>query len=308
MSALFPNVPDVPGVPVVNRAPARILSAISGSTDARRLAQDGLDFIGASNLVGAASAFGSSASFANAALGQIDPVFPRDALPTNSIWSAAGMAEGAVNALGRGDIQGAISAGQDAINYATDAIESLRDILNPTGEDILEGSGAEAQADIALQWGLYTQGGDLAAPCDTITAFESTLDSQISNFPVENGGFSSYNKVIMPFDIRLTMVRGGSVEDRQAFIKALQDAWQSVELFNVVTPEVVYLDVNVVGVRRAVESNRGVGMATLEVLLQKVRQTGRLAFTNTKEPSGAGSVNNGSVQTRPNFEYEGAVG
>ena len=67
------------------------------------------------------------------------------------------------------------------------------------------------------------------------------------------------------------------------------------------------LDVNVVGVRRLVESDRGVGLMMLDVSLRKVRQTGRLAFTSTAQPASAGVSNNGAVQTQKDFQYTGVV-
>ena len=177
-----------------------------------------------------------------------------------------------------------------------------RSILFPTNnqtEQPLTSSGEEVNADVVRQWGLFTQAGDFAVPCDNVVAFELALEARISDYPVEKGGFGSYNKVQMPFDVRLIMSRGGSVEDRQDFVKAVQDAWQSTELFNVVTPEGVYIDVNVVMARQVRASDRGAGLLTMEVGLRKVRQTASLKFTNTKEPSGAGQVKDGSVQAQP---------
>ena len=307
MSALYPNVPDVPGVPVVNRAATAIQSAIDGAAQSRTASQTGLDLIEAADLSGAASSFTAGSTLAAAALSLVDPVFPIGSLPTGSLSSAAGMASGAVNALARGDVVAAVSAGIDAVNYATDAILSMRDILQPPGVPLLADSGPQVQADIAQQWGLYDQSGLPAVIADNVQSLEVALEAQISDFPVENGGFASYNKVIRPFDVRIAMTKGGSVEERQAFVQQVQDAWQSLDLFNVVTPEVVYLDVNVVGVRRLVESDRGVGLMMLDVSLRKVRQTGRLAFTSTAQPASAGVSNNGAVQTQTDFRYEGIV-
>ena len=307
MSALYPNVPDVPGVPVVNRATTAISTAIDGAAQSRAASQTGLDLIEIGDTAAASLSFLAGGNFAQAALSLVDPVFASGSLPTGALSGAVGMATGAVNALGRGDIAGAVSAGLEAVSYATEAILSMRDILNPPGVPILADSGPQVQADIAQQWGMYDQRGLPAIIADNVTSLEVTLDAQISDFPVENGGFASYNKVIRPFDIRLAMTKGGSVEDRQSFVQAVQDAWQSLELFNVVTPEVVYLDVNVVGVRRLVEPDRGVGLMMLEVMLRKVRQTGRLAFTSTAEPASAGVNNNGAVQTQTDFRYEGIV-
>lgn len=177
-----------------------------------------------------------------------------------------------------------------------------RSILFPANnqtEQPLTSSGEEVNADVVRQWGMFTQDGDFAIPCDNVVAFELALEARISDYPVEKGGFGSYNKVQMPYDVRLIMSRGGTVEDRQAFVKAVQDAWQSVDLFNVVTPESVYLDVNVVMARQVRAADRGVGLLVMEVGLRKVRQTAKLTFTNTKEPSGAGQVKDGSVQAQP---------
>ena len=307
MSALYPNVPDVPGVPVVNRAATAIQSAIDGAAQSRTASQTGLDLIETADLSGAAMSFTTGSTLAAAAQAYVDPVFAIGSLPTGSLSSAAGMASGAANALARGDVGAAVSAGVDAVNYATDAILSMRSILQSPGVPLLADSGPEVQADIAQQWGLYDQSGLPAVIVDNIQSLEVALEAQISDFPVENGGFASYNKVIRPFDVRLAMTKGGSVEDRQAFVQQVQDAWQSLELFNVITPEVVYLDVNVVGVRRLVESDRGVGLMMLDVSLRKVRQTGRLAFTSTAQPASAGVSNNGAVQTQSDFRYEGMV-
>jgi hypothetical protein len=173
--------------------------------------------------------------------------------------------------------------------------------------DAQDGSGDEAGADMARQWGLYTQDGDLAAPADNVVSLELDIETRISDYPVapnndtpqQTIGFASYNKVIVPYDIRLIMSKGGSVEDRQAFLGAIQDASQSTTLYDVITPECVYLDVNVVGVRMMRSADRGAGLLTLEVALRNVRQTAKLSFTNTAQPSGNSPVNNGSVQAQP---------
>lgn len=178
----------------------------------------------------------------------------------------------------------------------------LRSTLFPADEstqDPLDSSGSEANADIANQWGVFTQDGDAAFPADNMVGFELSADSRISDYPVEMGGFGSYNKVIVPYDTRVIMSTGGSVQDRQDFLGAVQDAVQSTDLYNVVTPECVYMDVNVTTVRTVRAADRGSGLLTLEIALRKVRQTATLTFTQTKDPASAGQVNDGSVQLAP---------
>lgn len=186
----------------------------------------------------------------------------------------------------------------------------LRSVLqpaDPAATRVIQQSSQQTNAETATEWGLFTQDGELAAPADNVVAVEVALEARISDYPVAPNtagrdanpvGFGSYNKVIVPFDIRLIMTRGGSVEDRQDFLRAVHDAWGSTTLYNVVTPECVYLDVNVVGVRRMAASDRGMGLMTLEIQLRKVNQTAKLLFTTAKEPTGAETLQNGSVQTQ----------
>lgn len=184
-----------------------------------------------------------------------------------------------------------------------------RSILNAfdnTPQTPLTGSNAAINAAMAAQWGLYTQSGDLAAPVDNVIAVDTSLEAAISDYPVEGGSFGTYNKVLKPIDVHLVMSRGGSVEDRQDFLFAIQDAWRGTELFNVWTPEYVYLDQNVVGVRRMMQAERGGGLVVLEITLRQVRQTAKLAFTNTKDAASSGQVNDGSVQPQATTATAGA--
>ena len=318
MSARFPNVPDLPGVPPVARAGGQLQSILNGAGNALNGAQDALGFVNDSNFVAAGSALNSTIDNASAALGTAETIFATGSDLVGSLSGTVANANNALDALSSGDINGAVASIGQTINTAERAYTTISNIVNPPNQGVLASSGEEVNADTARQWGLFTQDGDLAAPADNVIAFENSLEARISDYPVapntgdtptQTVGFGSYNKVIVPYDIRLMMSRGGSVEDRQDFLKAIQDAWQSTELFNVVTPECVYLDVNVVGVRRQAAADRGMGLMVLEVALRKVRQTATLAFTQTAEPTGSSQVQDGSVQaTQPGDaqQYAGA--
>lgn len=310
MSAQFPNVPSMPGVPAVARAGAQLQSISNGAGAALTGAQGALAAITNSNIGQATIALNGTVSAASAALGVAEPIFATGSEMIGSLSGTIANASSALDALGSGDIRGAVASIQQTVDAADRAFNTISNLISPPSQSALLGSGSEVNADTARQWGLFTQDGDLAAPCDNVIAFENALEARISDYPVEQGGFGSYNKVIIPYDIRLIMSRGGTVEDRQDFLKAIQDAWQSTELFNVVTPECVYLDVNVVAMRRMASGDRGMGLMVLEVALRKVRQTATLTFTQTKEPSGAGQVKDGSVQAQKPAEaqqYSGAA-
>lgn len=305
MSALFPNVPDLPGVPPVVRAVSQLQSISNGSNTALASAQSALDLVNVNDLSGAATALGVTSASAGASLITAEPIFSASGAMIGSLSGAVANAESAIGALGAGMVSQAVTSIEQTITAAQEAVSLITDIVSPVPLPPLVPTGGGVDAGAAQQWGLFTQDGALAAPVDNVLAFEAALEARISDYPVapnpsggptETVGFGSYNKVIVPFDIRLVLSRGGSVDDRKAFLDAIQAAWQSIELFNVVTPEQVYTDVNVVGVRRMATADRGMGLMALEVALRKIRQTATLTFTQTKEPSGSGQVQDGSVQ------------
>lgn len=310
MSAKFPNVPNVPGVPAVAR-PDNLLSAIRiGSGDALSNGTTALDQLGIGQTVQAGISLAASLAGASSALPPAQQVFSDGSDVVSGLRGSIANATSAISAIGSGDIQGAIASTERLVDAASRAYSSVLSVINPQPVAPASGSDDEIEADLMNQWGMYTQEGELAAPADNVIAFENVLDARISDYPVEQGGFASYNKVITPYEIRFIMTKGGSVEDRQDFLKAVQDAWQAVTLYNFVTPECVYLDMNVVGVRQQRAADRGNGLLGLEVVLRKIRQTASLAFTDTAEPTGEDTVNRGSVQasaTPAAQQYEGAA-
>lgn len=159
-------------------------------------------------------------------------------------------------------------------------------------------------------WGLYTVGGTLYTQVDSVLAFEAALEAVVSDYPVEQGGFASYNKVIRPYEVRLMLARGGTVQDRNDFLTAIQAAWKSTDLYDVYTPEMIYRNVNVVNVRRTATADAGVSLLRLEVTLRAIRQTASLVFSNTQEAASADETNDGAVQTSDEAEaqkYDGAA-
>lgn len=306
MSAQFPNVPDLPGVPPVARASAVLQSMLGQTGLSLSTAREALAAINAADYGSATGLLTTSNGNASSALAQAQAIFSAGSDITASLSGSADNSAAALVALAASNITSATVLTGQTVSASSIAYAAISQIINPTPENVLAGSSAAVNAAAASQWGLFTQDGELAAPADNVVAFESALEARISDYPVapnttgapnETVGFGSYNKVIVPYDIRLMMSRGGSVEDRIAFYGAITAAWQSTELFNVVTPECVYLDVNVIGVRRMAAGDRGAGLMTLEIALRKVRQTATLSFTQTKEPSGSGQVKDGSVQT-----------
>ena len=163
-------------------------------------------------------------------------------------------------------------------------------------------------------WGVYKDGKAVLVP-DSFLRMGYRNNSRISRYIVEQGGFSSYNKVETPYEIRIGMsvglgsdavanlissAIGGSlksgVEIRAAFIKQLEKMVKDVDLYDIVTPEKTYNNVNLVDIDFERDSKH-VSSIDVELVFEEVRQIGIAHYSNVKEPSGADPENNGQVQT-----------
>lgn len=186
--------------------------------------------------------------------------------------------------------------------------------LGPPPSDVekLTGDAPNLKDGGLTSWGIYTQDGKLALDPTSIFAVEFQREFRISDYPIEEGGFESYNKVATPFDIRITVTKDGKLSERKAFLDDMDALVVTLDLFDVVTPERTYLGVNIVRADYKRDNESG-GVSLLQVELQavEVRTTASVQFVNptipgavgvaplfgaTGAPSGADPVNNGSVQ------------
>lgn len=162
-----------------------------------------------------------------------------------------------------------------------------------------------------VSWGIFSQKGGAAVVPDSLAAFEFQQEYRIAEYPVEEGGFESYNKVTVPFDIRVIMTKGGPLAQRKAFLETVDALVASLDLFTIVTPERVFPNANLTrqGYKREAES--GVTLLTVELHAMEVRTQASVQFVatapgdlsggnrnpgDTHAPSGANPRSNGSVQ------------
>lgn len=169
-----------------------------------------------------------------------------------------------------------------AANVVIDAVQTIT-------QDALSAFGLPSTP----QWGLFLNN-EPAIVSDNVLSFEFKQDMRISNFPVEEGAFESYNKVQVPYDVRLQFSTGGSLSDRQAMLASIDAAILSTDLYDAVTPEKVYSSVNVVhqSIRRT--SRNGLGLLVVDVYCEEVRVTATQQFTSSQPSTGAST---GSTQT-----------
>jgi hypothetical protein len=145
------------------------------------------------------------------------------------------------------------------------------------------------------QWGIF-QGATPVVVADTVTSLSYRQDWAVADYPVERGGFESYDKVNTPFRIDLVFASGGSEAKRQALLDSIAAIGDTLTLYDVITPEVVYIGVNVESYSYRRQATNGLGLMIVDVKVLEIREEGTTDFKNTKDPSGYAASPAGNVQ------------
>lgn len=159
------------------------------------------------------------------------------------------------------------------------------------------------------QWGIFDDFGFPLLVGDSVVGVDFKRDARLIDYPVEKGGFGSYNKVQTPFDAKAIFTIGGSDVARAAFLATCEKLVNTLTMVSLVTPEVTYASANVVHYDYRRTSRNGVTLIQVEVGLMEVRQVATTAFTAaaTQEPAGASPVSTGPVQTQPPTQAQAAA-
>ena len=126
--------------------------------------------------------------------------------------------------------------------------------------------------------------------------FEYGQDRPISNYPQEQGAFQSYDKVTLPFDVKVRLACGGSVSNRQAFLTTCMAINASFALFDVVTPEYTYTSVNCHHMDFRRSARAGVTLLAIDLWFENVPVSAAAIFTNTQQPGNSARQSIGNVQ------------
>ena len=159
------------------------------------------------------------------------------------------------------------------------------------------------------QWGLFLPGSSVpVVTADSVISFDYKRDWAISDYPVEQGAFESYDKVQTPFTTRLRFSAGGSASNRQVLLDSIEAIADTLTLFDAATPEAVYESVNVNHVDYRRTAMNGVGLLSVDVWCTEIRVTGTSEFSNTRSPSGSSPVSGGVVSTQSPTPTQQSIG
>lgn len=163
------------------------------------------------------------------------------------------------------------------------------------------------------RWGIYTQSGRSIfgtsgllgqvlnavgiGPTLSTNAVEFSKETKVSDFPVQSGGFASYNKVEMPATPTVTLTFSGTESERAAFLDTIDAACKLTTPYDVVTPEVTYVGYQLERYSYQRRNTQGATLLRVEIGLKEVREvSAAYAKVTPKDPSAAEQKDAGKVQ------------
>jgi hypothetical protein len=112
----------------------------------------------------------------------------------------------------------------------------------------------------------------------------------ISNYPVEQGAFQSYNKVQSPYDVAVTITAGGTVANRAALLSQVQAIIGTTEQYTVLMPEGSLVSLNPISYSYHRRHDSGLGLLMVTIVFQQVRPAGDPQFSTTANTSNTGAA------------------
>lgn len=174
-----------------------------------------------------------------------------------------------------------------------------------------------------VEWGIYDQDGNsltglglsLIGAIQSTHAFKYDKITRVSDFPVERGGFATYNKVELPALSTVVLNLTGSDSDRTQFLNQIDIACKSTKLYTIITPEIQYLNYSIQSYNYSRTAQKGATLLSVELMLMEVRQvTERFDNQNGKinggkNPADSPSQKGGKVQPKtPSSQTANAAG
>jgi hypothetical protein len=111
------------------------------------------------------------------------------------------------------------------------------------------------------------------ASFDSFLGWKYDKSHDVSEYPLENGSFRSYNKVLKPFTATAILVKSGLnlPFQKKAFLDKLEEYCNTTKLVCVITPQGVYRSLTITGISTNNDSSNNPGMVVANVSLKEIQ-------------------------------------
>lgn len=156
-------------------------------------------------------------------------------------------------------------------------------------------------------WKIVDSTGKVILKPDTYADFQVRAENIIPNYPIENGGFSSYNQVEKPYNIKMTAIITGIGDlSRGKFFQTVVDLKRSLDVVTIVTPDAIFDNAKLISYNWSQRADHGLTMLQIELVFQEIRQTASAKITVAK-PAGNDKKKIGQVSPVPPTAKQSAL-
>lgn len=172
-------------------------------------------------------------------------------------------------------------------------------------------------------WGIFDQFGSLLINASSFVDMDFSADSDVPTYPLEGGAFQNYNKVNLPYVVKVTLALSGSFTiigaanalasgtllgalnglsgntSRTNFLASLDATQNSTALVNVVTPEITYANTTITHREFSRSADQGATLLTVSLWFSQINLAATSTVINAASTNGASSQGAGTVQTIP---------
>ena len=136
------------------------------------------------------------------------------------------------------------------------------------------------------KWGIYLPGTSTKAiSVSSVLAMDIAGAADVSDYPIEQGSFVSYNKVVLPDVFQFRIAQDGFEANRTSLLDWLQRVKNGLDVFDVVCPEFVYPNATLIRYTIRRTAGNGASMITADCVFQQVREKpAKYSTSNTAKP------------------------
>lgn len=153
------------------------------------------------------------------------------------------------------------------------------------------------------QWTILNNGGSKAIEFTSFYKANTKLESKVTQMPVENGSFVSYNIVDTPLEMEVTLIKQGLPQDLQDVVNTLLDYISNTELVSIVTPDCEYPNMKLTKANFERSAENGTDRLICECNFVEVRQF-EVEYTSARV---AQKQSRGQQQTKPTSALAGGL-
>ena len=154
---------------------------------------------------------------------------------------------------------------------------------------------------MANEWAIFVAPAqtELVFDVDSFVDIHPDYKVKVSSFPIENGAFADYNKVLEPLKAKIKLSVGGKTRSA-TLLNKLASELSLPNLYNIVTPVRTYLNMTLEGFTYSQTSTNNISMMVATLSFIEIRQVNTGQYTSVKVPSNGKKQETGKGQVNPN--------